>query len=73
MTRKAPEPQAGSRILIDFLLPAVNGEFIAFCEGDDYWIDHLKLQTQVNLLRESQKYSFSAHNTYENNKNTCKV
>lgn len=34
------------------------GEFIAFCEGDDYWIDPLKLQKQVDAMRENANVSF---------------
>ena len=45
-------------------LRACRGEYVALCDGDDYWIDPQKLQLQVDALRRQPGCSLSFHDAY---------
>lgn len=64
----------GVKISSTYQYPRAKGEYLAWCEGDDCWIDFLKLKKQVEFLDNNKEYSICAHRVCFNNLYTkCKV
>lgn len=68
---KSPEKH---KMRSEFMSWAIEGNYQALCEGDDYWTDPLKLQKQVNFLEKNPDYVMTHHAFYTKNKslNTIK-
>jgi len=46
-------------------LKKVTGNYVAFCEGDDFWTDANKLQIQFDFMETHPEYSICCHNTVQ--------
>ncbi len=51
----------GKSISKTYNFPRIKGEYVALCEGDDYWTDPLKLQKQVDFLDANPDFSVCFH------------
>lgn len=58
--KKNQYSQANYSFITDLYVRA-RGQYIAFCEGDDYWINIHKLQKQVDFLDKHPDYALCFH------------
>lgn len=55
---------------INNMFKQAKGKYLAFCEGDDFWIEQNKLQAQVDFMEDNTNYALCFHPVrvfFENN------
>ena len=59
--------------IMNAAVKATGASYIAFCEGDDFWINSLKLQKQYDILQSNNKIALTFHNAKINDIRADKV
>mgnify|MGYP003299613147 CR=1 FL=1 len=68
----SPTENLGMNKNFYYTLTKCGGKYIAYCEGDDYWIDENKLQMQVDFLERNPDYGMCYTKTKQYNQKVQK-
>jgi glycosyltransferase involved in cell wall biosynthesis len=64
--------KGNQKFLLKYLLQQ-RGDFIALCEGDDYWTDEFKIAKQIEFLKKNPNFSAVFHCGYAVDKNKNRI
>lgn len=63
--QKENQYSKGKKIVFDILIPEVKGNYIALCEGDDYWTNPYKLQKQYDSMKQHRECTLCVHKVHD--------
>lgn len=52
-------------MIYKYVVPEVKSEYVAYCDGDDYWCDDTKLQKQYDYMTAHPDCSMCFHSAYQ--------
>lgn len=55
--QKENQHSKGIRVSLTYQFPRISGEYVAFCEGDDFWCNDSRLQLQYDILEKNSDCS----------------